>query len=285
MSKPITLVHLSDLHFTSQKRLIEETLQSGQFQGKRHLGRLNYQIRRKKHFLQSTRQKIHETISGLRWDYLIITGDLTSLSLNDEFQEAENYIASFGNRGKILLTPGNHDRYFKEKTGNDLISRVFSAYWPFSDEGANPLNGRYLELDDDFVVVEFDMAIPRPFYSSKGILRTDLKNVENRLKNRYKNWTKIAIGHYPAFLPPNEHEGYFHALPGKKRLQKFLVENDFSLYLHGHVHKSWCFNPIEGKKLTCVNSGGCCKQLTGEDAGFHKITLAKDAISVERIKV
>jgi predicted MPP superfamily phosphohydrolase len=285
MSKPLTLVHLSDLHFTSNRDLLRESINKRQLPGKRLLGGLNYQLRRKNHFSQSSRMELFKRLSELDWDVLIITGDLTTLALDEEFAEARQFLEPLFSKGKVLITPGNHDRYVKNDLILDPFGKYFSDCWPFSQEKTDPSLTRFYEVNDQIVIVEFDMAIHRPWFSSRGILRPDLEKLKKQLANLDKNRMKIAIGHYPAFIPPGEHEGYFHSFPGKNRMKQFLLDQDFRLYLHGHIHKSWHFEPVKERKLTSINSGGCCRHTTGEWSGFHKITIAGDSVSIKRIRL
>ena len=277
----LTLVHISDLHFTCQSAFFVEKIKTGNFFSKRNLGWYNYRFRRKRHFLSETKTRLFKKLKEIHWDYLIITGDLTTLSLIEEFQEAKGQIMSLASHDKILLTAGNHDRYVQD--ASNYISDVFKDYWPYLRSNKNSIPVNFLEIGTNTVIVEFDMAVPRAFYSSRGKLKSDLDYIKKRLRDDYKNHIKIAIGHYPAFLPPNVREGFFHSLAEKEAFKQFLLDNNFSLYLHGHIHKSWGFKPSEEKDLVCINSGGCCRHLTGQEAGFHKIILDRGITSIERI--
>ena len=279
MTKPTVLIHISDIHFVNDQSLLRGLLENGKVLTKRHLGWLNYKLRRSGHFQPDLKQRLFEKLEKIDWNYLVISGDLTTLSLDREFLIAREAIAPLQKKGTVILTAGNHDRYISHSNGMDPVQSHFKDFWPYnSDE-----NPKLLTLSDDAVLIEIDMAHPRVFFSSRGKLRTDLANLKKIVKNEYKNKIKISIGHYPAFLPPGEQEGYFHQLSNIEELQNFLLDLEIDYYLHGHIHKSWSFRPSEQSKLISINSGGCCRHLNGEWAGFHKIEIADGSSTVERI--
>ena len=286
MPKEITIIHISDLHFTNNQNLWRGFLENRQFFSKRHIGWLNYRLRRRHSFDPSIRDRLLEKLKSIHWDYLIVTGDITTIALKREFAEARKQMSPLIEQGSVLLTAGNHDRYVKNRSSIDPLQHYFSDCWPLNVQGQQGQLPRIYEIDQRAVVVELDMAVPRSVFSSRGKLRQELDPLRQQLKKLDKNKLKIAIGHYPAYLPPNEHEGYFHRLSERSKLQGFLEELDFDFYLHGHIHKSWAFKPDETKSLICVNSGGCCRH-DGDSrwGGFHKILFSEQESSIERIIV
>lgn len=283
MPNKTTLIHVSDLHFTNNCHLIRGFLDHKALFSKRHIGWLNYRLNRRQKFDSSYKIKLLDKLKSLQWDYLIISGDLTTLSLKSEFEDARNALAPLIERGPILLTPGNHDRYIRTKTQEDLLLEYFGDCWPFNTRKKNGARETLLEIEDQAVIVEMDMAVPRPPFSSRGKLRQNLDLLATQLKNIDKKQLKIAIGHYPAFIPETENEGYFHRLSKRSSLQEFLFQQGFDFYLHGHIHKSWCFKPDPERSLTCINSGGCCCEVQQEWRGFHRITINGDDTHVDRI--
>ncbi|MBU2510569.1 metallophosphoesterase [bacterium] len=285
MTNPIVLVHISDIHFVNDQTLLRGLRENGRFFTKQHLGWLNYNLRRRHHFEATLKYRLLSRLNEIDWDYLVISGDLTTLSLDREFRKARDAIAPLIQKGNVLLTAGNHDRYTRESAGTDPIRTFFSDCWPYNRNPTHQSEANIYELDDNTILLELDMATPRNFFSSRGKTLNNLESIENTLKKYHKNKVKVAIGHYPAFLPPDEHEGYFHEIPKKKELQQFLLRCEIDFYLHGHIHKSWMFKPDEEADLLCINSGGCCRYLEGEWAGFHRIEINSEKTTVERILI
>ncbi|MCG8338791.1 MAG: metallophosphoesterase [Proteobacteria bacterium] len=285
MQRPLTLIHVSDLHFVNEQSFINGLKENGKLITKRHLGWLNHKLRRQKYFNNDLKSVLIRRLLEMEWDYLIITGDITTLALESEFELARQALDPLINKGKVIFTTGNHDRYVKTRPVSNLLYKYFADCWPFNQTSFQDSHYSFLEISEFAVILELNMARPKSFYSSRGKLCKDLTVIKDKLKNSYKDRLKLAIGHYPAYLPPGEHEGFFHSLSGKKRLRRILQEFDFHYYLHGHIHKSWSFKPLETYDLTCVNSGGCCRYTEGEWAGFHKISIAPENTFVERLHI
>lgn len=279
---PKTLIHISDLHFVNDQTLLKGLWANKKFFSKQHLGWLNYKLRRHRHFNPVLKERIASYLLTTVWDYLIVTGDLTTLSLESEFIAARHFMEPLIRKGIVLFTTGNHDRYIQTYPNTNLLAVYFQDCWPFNK---NTRAHSFYEINEHTVILELPMAVPRPFYSSRGKLAGDLAALKHVLESKYHNRTKIVIGHYPAFLPPSVREGFFHSLAGKAALRQFLSDGKIDFYLHGHIHKSWMFTPAGSPQLTCINSGGCCRHANGADAGFHKILLTAGGATIERIRL
>ena len=74
-----TLVHLSDLHYNAYP------LHWSEWNFKRGLGAANLFLKRAKQHPLSRNRKLVEKVSNMDWDHLVISGDLTQLGLEQEF--------------------------------------------------------------------------------------------------------------------------------------------------------------------------------------------------------
>jgi 3',5'-cyclic AMP phosphodiesterase CpdA len=281
----LTIIHVSDFHFTDTSLNYRQLLQSRELFSKKSIGLLNVKFKRNKQFKLKQQIKVIKRLLALNWDYLVITGDLTSLATNTEYRLAKEMLAPLIKKGSVIIIPGNHDYYTPKALVSDLFKRYILKNPPkvlTSVSEKLPL----IELNDQIVILNIDMVKPAPLYSSRGFISKEVLNVYQQvIKQKYKNHLKIAIGHYPVFLPDGIKEGYFHSFTGKRHLKSFLLENDIHLYLHGHIHKSWSFRPNAGNKLFSINSGGACRYSSGEWAGFHQIKINDQKIDIKRLLV
>ena len=281
----LTILHVSDFHFTDIEMNYSQLRRSNELLTKKSIGLFNLKLKRAKHFKLNHQAKIIKKLEALSWDYLIITGDLTSLATETEFQLAKEKLAPLTDKGSVIIIPGNHDYYTPKALAADLFNLHFSKNKPGinkNDSSQLPL----IQLNDHIVALSVNMVQPAPFYSSRGYLSTDvLTQYQDLLKTKYKDHIKIAIGHYPVFLPKGIKEGYFHSFTGKKQLRNFLLENGIHLYLHGHIHKSWSFKPDVKNSLISINSGGSFRYSDGEWAGFHQIEINDQKIEIIRCLV
>jgi len=281
----MTLFHISDLHFTDESLRIRDLIRKEGVFSKRITGRLNHRLNRAGHFQVNTRDRLLNYLKDTDWDFLIFSGDLTTLSLEEEFYEARKQLEPLIQKGAVIMTPGNHDRYTRNALNPDLMARAFSDCFPFNQEQSPAAGIHHLELSDQAVLFEIKMARPRFHHSSRGEIRTDLKTSSTFIKQNYQNHLKLVVGHYPAFLPTNEKEGVMHKLAGKNRLQQFLVNNHIDIYLHGHMHKTWQTTRPHEVRPVYLNAGGCCRYISGPWSGFHKVTITENRFEITRIKI
>ena len=76
------LTHLSDLHFNAYPEKMSD------WNLKRVLGAANLYMKRAKHHPLSRNRLLVKRVLELEWDHLVISGDLTQLGLEHEFEQA-----------------------------------------------------------------------------------------------------------------------------------------------------------------------------------------------------
>lgn len=281
MRNATKIIHLSDLHFGGGE------IQFMDFFNKRFLGYLNNRTRRRKKFPPSLRQKLLQQVLEEEWDYLLLSGDLTNFSLEREFLIARKGLEPLIQKGNVIAIPGNHDRYIYKAAKQDLMQKHFGDISPLCWKKIRS-EGFFLKpLGKEILLVGLDMSVPRPHHSSRGrIFQESLDRCSKEISLiQHQYPIKIAMGHYPAWIPKEIHDGYLHQLTNKRGLQNFLLEHQFHAYLHGHVHKSWTFNPVENSNLVSVNSGGMCVYEKGEQGGYHQILIQDQKVQIQRVRL
>ena len=266
------ILHLSDLHFGA------ETLHWGEVLpnlDKGLIGLANLKLNPSRVFPAQLRERVLQKAVELDWDLCVITGDLTNISAENEFQVAKKGLQRLREKGSLLLCAGNHDRYTTKSLGR--MESFFKEDWPYSQRAKSPFPQYEL---GDWVIISLNQAVARGVFSSQGELQGGISALKELLSS-LSSKKIILMGHYPLFLPKGVHEAKKHRLEGMKELAELLLEQKVRLYLHGHMHQSWSFL-VEGSNLQAVNSGGCCRFEEGKKAGFHLIELGESA-SVSRI--
>ena len=281
----LAIIHLSDLHFFDSDLQLRHLLRSRSVFSKRLVGLLNAKLHRKKRWRETVRRRLLGSVEKRHWDYLVISGDFTNLSTEREFMRAREGLDPLIKKGNVILTAGNHDRYVRSALQPDLMVRYFGDCFPFRKSETDDLSSPAMELNSEVVLFELEQAVPRCIISSKGKILSDLAVVQFAARGKYAHHTKIAVGHYPAFLPKTVSEAYWHSLAKRREMQKFLVESEMDLYLHGHIHKSWTTSPVRDNRLICVNSGGCCRHKEGVWSGYHAIRIENGNIQIDRIQL
>lgn len=284
MSHTKNLIHISDLHLFDRSLNAVKLLKTTPITSKRFLGWINHHLNRGDHFLSTTVDRMFNYLANSDWDILIVSGDVTTLALEREFEIAREYFDPLIKQNPVLFIPGNHDRYLPSVVNPDLMASYFKDCFPFN-EGFNRHVINHLWMDESTVIIALDMALPRNHISSRGKVLTDISALKSFLSGIDESVIKIAFGHYPIVTPPKHVDGFLHGCAGKRELMAVFKEYPVDLYLHGHIHKTWRYQTDQFPKTTWINSGGCCRYAAGEWSGFHRISITGREITINPIKL
>ncbi len=106
MRAKLHFAHLSDPHLVLRASPSFRELAS-----KRILGFFNWKRNRHKRHLSEVLTKVTADIAKYRPDLTVVTGDVTNISLPEEFNDAKIWLNSLGTPEKVVFLPGNHDAY------------------------------------------------------------------------------------------------------------------------------------------------------------------------------
>jgi 3',5'-cyclic AMP phosphodiesterase CpdA len=101
-----TIAHLSDLHVTPVRVTNPLALLN-----KRLLGWLSWTLRRQHHYRPEVLQTLITDLHRQPHDSVVVTGDITNISLADEFPAAVPWLQKIGPPENVFIIPGNHDAY------------------------------------------------------------------------------------------------------------------------------------------------------------------------------
>src|SRR5436189_5246663 len=119
------VVHISDLHFW------HITLNPRQLLGKRLLGMSNLFLNRAWNFRMESMPALVDRIQGISPDHLLITGDLTSTALEEEFRAARRALIPLNPSAPFLsVVPVNHYRYTREPAASRLFEKDLGGVAP-----------------------------------------------------------------------------------------------------------------------------------------------------------
>jgi len=90
----------------------------------------NLFFRRAKQYPLERAKLLVEQIQQLKWDHLVISGDLTQLSLERGFSLARETLEPLlKDPARVTIIPGNHDRYVKQSGGKDYYQQYFGEFF------------------------------------------------------------------------------------------------------------------------------------------------------------
>ncbi len=248
LSGVFRIVHISDLHFW---HLPGNPLV---WRGKRLLGLANLLLRRARKFRLEAAPQLVEEIHKDQPDHLVVSGDISTTSLNLEFQAFRQMFSDWlESPGKITLVAGNHDRYTRRVMREKLFEKTFSDI-------LDPDSGSRIRLiQPGLGLATFDPCVPRPISARGFVDPFQLRLLEESIRSC--DWSSLRallfVCHYPAEVPlqhADHQKG--HGLVGAEGILKVLQEVPVPIcWLHGHIHHPWRFFSPSIPNLTYYNPG------------------------------
>ena len=110
-----------------------------QLAGKRGLGFINWQRKRKNIHRPEILDAITRDLKTCPLDHIAVTGDLVNLSLPDEYARARQWLETIGRPADVTVVPGNHDVYVR---GVEQAPAKFWGDYMRGDDGLRSLSVR-----------------------------------------------------------------------------------------------------------------------------------------------
>jgi 3',5'-cyclic AMP phosphodiesterase CpdA len=231
----VRVAHLSDLHLLDLKDAVPFRLFN-----KRLTGYLNIRFHRKSVHKPFAARAAAEAIRALDVDHVVITGDVSNLALEREFERVRHYLEhDLGlPPDRVSLVPGNHDAYTGGAHRSQRFAKTFAEYLqsdiPVAEDSPFP----YVKLRGPIAIIGLSTARPRPPFVASGslggpqlsALRRALAHPEVACR------TVVLLQHHPWHNMGTVHrllEGLWDA-PAEAEALRHL---DRGLLLHGHQHR------------------------------------------------
>jgi len=221
----LTLAHLTDPH------LPLTPARPGQLVGKRLLGWLSWQRRRRSIHRPEVLAALVGDVCDHAPDVVAVTGDLCNIALPAEIEQARAWLGRLGPPDSVAVVPGNHDAYAPAEPGQGV--ERWGAYMA-GDGGAAGFP--WLRVRGDVAIVGVSSAVPMPWYSAGGRVGAAQTEAARRLlaeQGRAGRFRVLLIHHPP--------------VPGGARRKRLADMAPFAaavagsgveLVLHGHTHVS-----------------------------------------------
>lgn len=217
---------------------------------KRVLGQTNLWLNRRKRFSRQLVQQVTERIESIAPDRVLCPGDLTTTATHAEFRMVRHELADTFARFPTFITPGNHDRY----TFAAARHRRFEQY--FADQSARqwPV---HRSLSDTVDLIAIDTARPNRLFDKGRVGQSQREAMKRLIDEVPDDHHLIVMGHYTIGTPPGfKPEKRHHALIDEAELVEALAAAARPMfYLHGHVHKPWCWRHPVANNVTVINAG------------------------------
>lgn len=233
------VAHFSDLHV-----LDLNGVPATRFMNKRFTGWVNLKMKREHKHRPGYVRAIAKEITRAKVDHVVITGDLTNLALEQEFEATRRLLQEelHLDPEQVTVVPGNHDLY----TRGALRTKRFSTYFErfmesdLPDLAADLELGRFpvVKLRGPLAIIGLTSAVPRlPLVSSGELGKKQIAALERILAHEeVRKRTPVIALHHPIHNPPSWVETTLRGLWDARGLTDALARVERGLLLHGHLH-------------------------------------------------
>ena len=224
------LAHISDLHVLD---LAGSRLRD--FLNKRMTGGLTLLLRRSKAHPVEVVAAAVEDLKEQGVDHVVVTGDLTNLSLGSEYDRATALLRELGGRAEVSVVPGNHDVYTRESVGR--FERACAEWLP-EDLAATDWPWLKHVGDGEVALIGVNTAVPTPWLMANGRVGGEqLKRLASLLqRDDVRDRMKVVLLHHPLLDDPEHRLYWMRKLHDAPALCEVLSAGGVDLVLHGHNH-------------------------------------------------
>jgi 3',5'-cyclic AMP phosphodiesterase CpdA len=268
----VRIVHLSDIHFWQYE------FNPLRLMSKRFTGMVSLLAGRARRFRLAGVPRLVERVRRLEPDHVLITGDMTTTALPDEFRAARRALAGWlDDPGRVTIIPGNHDRYTWWAHRSRRFEKFLGEFAPRREypwlRSLDPVTA-ILGLDPTRAAVTARGTLPLEQLASARELVAAAGDRAGRL---------IVACHYPVSAPGD----HVRKLAGKRLinagdLARWLATIGPHLYCCGHIHAAWAFRPAELPGQLCLNPGAPLMSSRGgrNPPGFLEVVLDGGDVTV-----
>lgn len=248
MAAEIRFAHLSDWHAT--------TLVGGGWallRPKRLSGWASWLLSRRHRHSREILEAAFRDVQAQQVDRILVTGDLTHVSLEQEFRAAAGQLERLGSPDEVFLIPGNHDCYVEvaPERSWDLWSTYLTGLAPAAvapaiasnltpprPGRAAPRHADYptLRMSGRLAMIGLCSAIPTPIFRAGGRLGAEQLARFERLLLALGDagYCRVVMIHHPVAA---DQEPTRRALWDGDAFRAVLARAGAELVLHGHKHR------------------------------------------------
>ena len=267
------VVHATDPHFW------HVTLNPARLAGKRALGMANLVLRRRRHLRTDLAETFAREIAATGAGTVIVSGDLTTTALEEEFAAARTFLDALAALGpRPLVIPGNHDVYTFSSARRRLFERFLGQYLP-----APELPARIL-LPRGAPVVFYPGTGPNVITSRGRMDRAVIRRTAELVAGAPAGRPVLLVGHYPLLSRTEAYrEAWSHRLPRAREFREALAATGRTiLCAAGHVHRFSLVNDPEHSALFHLASEPLFLRRTVQEGAFSSILCSPAGFSVSR---
>ena len=234
----VRIAHLSDLHLLSLEGAVPFRLFN-----KRLTGYLNLRFHRKSVHKPFAVTAAARAIRELRVDHVVITGDVSNLALENEFELVRTFLAEDLGlpADRVSMVPGNHDHYTAGAHRTRRFARAFAEHLRSDLPELTPEGETYpyVRLRGPVAIIGLSTALPRPPLVASGRLGVvQLAALERILAHpEVRDRTAVILQHHPIHNASSAAKRMLEGLDDAEEEIRILSKLPRGLLLHGHLHR------------------------------------------------
>lgn len=233
------LAHFSDLHLLSL-----EGVGVRRFLNKRITGFMMLKMHRSTAHQPFAVRAVADEVKQSRVDHVCITGDLTNLALESEFDMVRHFLeVDLGLSPKeVSVIPGNHDVYTRGSASKRRFEQYFAKYIvsDLPQFGVEHFGARYpyVKMRGPLAIIGMSTAVPRgPLMAAGKFGSAQIDQLAKILEHPdVASRGKVILQHHPAHNLRNRVIAYLEGLHDSKHMLKTLKKLEHGLIMHGHSH-------------------------------------------------
>jgi 3',5'-cyclic AMP phosphodiesterase CpdA len=278
----LRVAHLSDLHLLSLDGAVPFRLLN-----KRITGYANIMFRRGSIHKPFAVRAAARELRRLDIDHLVITGDVSNLALETEFDLVRRFLEDDVGLSpdRVSLVPGNHDVYTRGSLRTKRFTRFFEPFLTSDLPGIVVGDGLgafpYVQLRGPLAFIGLSTAIPRLPLVASGFLGSPQLRALARIVEHpdVVGRMPVVLQHHPWHNPTDRAKRLLQGLGDAEAEASSLDSLSRGLLLHGHLHRRIRRKmPTKGGHLDAI--GATSASLIDESdermAGFNIYDFAGD---------
>ena len=175
-------------------------------------------------------------------DHMVVTGDVTNLSLEHEYEEAGALLADVARLTEVTVVPGNHDVYLPATHEGRRFPHHFGRFVETDlpefarDLPAGPFPS--VKLRGPVAIIGLSSAVPRPPFIAAGYVgREQLDALEHLLAHpAVRQRTPVVVIHHPPVDARPRLMQLRDGLVDAAALRTVLAPLTRGIVLFGHLH-------------------------------------------------
>jgi 3',5'-cyclic AMP phosphodiesterase CpdA len=268
---PLRFLHTSDIHL-----LDLQGVRPWRYLNKRLTGGVNLAMGRARSHDVRLFDEMVSLVPRLEVEHFVVTGDLTNLSLESEFEYVRSRLETVP--VPITVIPGNHDVYTRGSARHQRFERYLGHL--MEGERVDEQTYPFMLRRDDVALIGVSTAVATlPLYATGKVGGPQLERVATLLERaKAEGLCRIVLIHHPPVPGVSKAR---HDLLDLDEFGGVIAAHGADLILHGHEHVRFegALRGPEGPvPVHGIGSGTSLSNRPGRQASFSVYRASRDDI-------